>query len=481
MNTRRRERGLFASPVLIGAVTVLVAIVAVFLAYNANNGLPFVPRYSLHVQVADAEELTSDAEVHMAGGSLVGHVTGIVPGRTANGQPIAVLNLALNKTIQPLAVNSTWRIRLKGAIGLKYLQLTPGNSSQNLADGATVPISQTSTEVDLDQVLSQYDAKTRAGVVLTTTGYGEALAGRGLDINNTIGAFVPLVRDLGPVARNLSSKHTDLAGFFHGLENFSSALVPVAQQQAQLYVNLSTTFTSLASIAVPFFQNWIKETPPTLQTVITDTPTIRPFVQDTTQLFAELAPGFKTLPQSAPVLAQAFLRGIQNLPGTYQGPDSLNNLLTGLAQHLSTFGENPTVQQGLDRLTLLAKSLGPPLAFLTPAQTTCNYVTLFLRNTSSLVSDPLATGTRLRFNAVSMNDVPGAEGVPSQTPYLTPSSDPAVPLGPLHVNPYPNTAAPGQTFECAAGNEPYNSQAARIGNPAGNVGTKTELTKRSSK
>ena len=32
-----------ANPVLIGAVTVLVTTVAVFLAYNANQGLPFVP------------------------------------------------------------------------------------------------------------------------------------------------------------------------------------------------------------------------------------------------------------------------------------------------------------------------------------------------------------------------------------------------------------------------------------------------------
>ena len=148
MNPRRRQRGLFASPVLIGAVTVLVAIVAVFLAYNANNGLPFVPRYSLHVDVRDASELTQDAEVHLAGGALVGHVTSIDPARTASGQPIAVLNLALNKTIQPLPVNSTWRIRLKGAIGLKYLQLTPGNSPQTMPNGATVSVSRTSAEVD---------------------------------------------------------------------------------------------------------------------------------------------------------------------------------------------------------------------------------------------------------------------------------------------------------------------------------------------
>jgi virulence factor Mce-like protein len=470
-----------ASPVLIGAVTVLVAVVAVFLAYNANNGLPFVPRYALHIQVRDATELTQNAEVHMAGGSLVGHVSSIDPTRTANGAPIAVLNLALNKSIQPVPVNSTWKIRLKATIGLKYLQLTPGNSTQGLPNGATVPISRTSAEVDLDQLLSQYDQPTRVGVALSTAGYAEGLAGRGSDINQAIRAFVPLVNDLGPVMKNLSSRRTDLAGFFHGLENFSSAAAPVAQQQASLYVNMATTFTSLASIAVPFFQNWIKETPPTFQTVITDTPTIRPFVQDTTQLFAELAPGFKTLPQSAPVLANAFVKGIQNLPATYVGPRSLNNLLTGLAQHLSNFGKNPTVQQGLDRLTLLATSLGPPLRFLTPAQTTCNYVTLFLRNTRDLLSLPVSTGTRLRFSAVAIDDVPGAESVPSQKVYVTPDPNQADAHGPVHVDPYPNTAAPGEKFECSAGNEPYSDLTPTIGNPAGNVGTKTELTSRSGK
>jgi ABC-type transporter Mla subunit MlaD len=87
MSERRRSGTLFTSPVLIGAVTVLVAIVAVFLAYNANSGLPFVPRYTLHVQVRDASELTGGSEVHMAGGTLVGHVDGIDPARTANRSP----------------------------------------------------------------------------------------------------------------------------------------------------------------------------------------------------------------------------------------------------------------------------------------------------------------------------------------------------------------------------------------------------------
>jgi hypothetical protein len=40
---RRARASVVASPVLVGAVTTLVVVVAVFLAYNANAGLPLVP------------------------------------------------------------------------------------------------------------------------------------------------------------------------------------------------------------------------------------------------------------------------------------------------------------------------------------------------------------------------------------------------------------------------------------------------------
>jgi ABC-type transporter Mla subunit MlaD len=469
----RRPGQRAASPILIGAVTVLVAIVAVFLAYNANNGLPFVPRYTLYVQVRDASELTFGAEVH-TGGALVGHIVGVDPARDSAGQPIAVLKLALNKSIQPLPADSTWRIRLKATIGLKFLDLTVGHSSRTLPNGATVPLRQTSAAVDLDQVLGIYNSPTRKGTAATTAGFAYGLAGRGPDLNNAFGEFVPLVRDLLPVMRNLSSRRTDFAGFFHGLERLSSASVPVAQEQADLYAHLDTTFTALASIAFPYLQEWISETPPTEATAIQDIPVIRPFISDTAGLFHDLYPGFSTLSQSAPVLADAEAIGTRTLPGT----SALDQRLVTLAQHLSDYGQNTTVQLGLDRLTLTLSSLRAPLAFLTPAQTVCNYITLSLRNFGSLLEDPVTTGTRLRFNVVAIDDVLGGEAVPSQSPYLTPSTYTLDSHGPLHTDPYPNTASPGQVHECSAGNEPYSGRAPALGNPPGNVGTKTEKTHR---
>jgi ABC-type transporter Mla subunit MlaD len=473
MRMRQRDRGMLSNPVLIGALTVLATIVAVTLAYQANNGLPFVPRYTLHVQVRNASELTRGAEVHM-GGSLVGAVDSVTASRDASGTPIALLDLKLNKTVQPLPIDSTFTIRLKGAIGLKYLDLSAGTSRQTWHDGATVPLTQTGTEVDLDQVLSMFDPATRAGVTASTIGFSDALAGRGVDINNAIGAFVPLVTDLGPVMRNLSARRTNLGGFFRGLESFAGAVAPVAQTQADLYVNLDTTFRALAGVAFPFVQDWIHQTPPTFSTVIADSPTLQAFLSDTADLFSKLRPGVATLPSSAPVLADAFAAGARNLPGTA----ALDQRTVSLANKLASYGENLAVQGGLDRFALTASSLRSPLAFLTPVQATCNYATLFLRNIASLLSEKVGTGTALRFDLVVIDDVLGGEAVPSSRPYTTPNTDPNNEHGPLHVNPYPNTASPGQMPECAAGNEPYSGAQAVIGNPPGNLGTHTEKTTR---
>jgi ABC-type transporter Mla subunit MlaD len=474
MRTRRgRERGIFSNPILVGALTVLVTVAAVTLAYQADNGLPFVPKYSLHLQITDAEELTHGAEVHM-GGALIGLVTSVDPGRDAAGQPIAVMNLSLNKNVEPLSQDSTFIVRLKGSIGLKFLDVTKGHSPATWGNGATIPLGHAGADTDLDQVLGMFNPPTRKGVSDATIGFSNALAGRGVSINNAIGAFLPLVTDLGPVAVNLGSHKTDLSGFFHGLEHLSSAVAPVAGTQADLYTNLDTTFKALASIAVPYLQDWISETPPTFATVIADSPAEQSFLTDTAGLFRDLRPGFATFPQSAPVLADAFAEGARNLPGS----EKLDQRLLTLSQTLEHYGENPTVQQGLARLTLTSHSLRSPLAFLTPAQATCNYVSLFLRNIGSSLAEKLNTGTALRFNLVTIDDVLGSEAVPSSKPYLTPNTASNNEHGPLHANPYPNSDAPGQTPECAAGNEPYSGTSALVGNPPGNVGLKTEKTKR---
>ncbi|NLT07760.1 MAG: MCE family protein, partial [Solirubrobacterales bacterium] len=98
MNRRRSGSVLSGSPVLVGAVTVIVTMVAVFLSYNANEGLPFVPTYSLTAEVPDANGLVRGNEVRM-GGSRIGVVTDIESSPQEDGGVAANLTLELDERI----------------------------------------------------------------------------------------------------------------------------------------------------------------------------------------------------------------------------------------------------------------------------------------------------------------------------------------------------------------------------------------------
>ena len=82
--TRRPQQSVVANPILIGAVTVLVVTVAVFLAYQANKGLPFVPTRDLTVDLPNAQNLVEQNEVR-EGGYRIGMITKIEPVRLPGG------------------------------------------------------------------------------------------------------------------------------------------------------------------------------------------------------------------------------------------------------------------------------------------------------------------------------------------------------------------------------------------------------------
>ena len=78
MRRRNPAAALAASPTMVGAVTTLIVIVAVFLAYNANNGLPFVPVYRVSVEVPNAARIGNNNEIRI-GGTRVGIIESIEP------------------------------------------------------------------------------------------------------------------------------------------------------------------------------------------------------------------------------------------------------------------------------------------------------------------------------------------------------------------------------------------------------------------
>ena len=138
---RSRGGGIASNPVLIGAATVLVILVAVFLSYNANKGLPFVPTYQVEAEVPSAAQLVVGNDVKV-GGTRVGAVTSIKPRTQDDGTVIAVLGLTLDKDAGPLPRDSTLMVRPRSALGLKYVEITRGTSSEGFQDGDTIGLTQ---------------------------------------------------------------------------------------------------------------------------------------------------------------------------------------------------------------------------------------------------------------------------------------------------------------------------------------------------
>jgi hypothetical protein len=142
---------------------------------------------------------------------------------------------------------------------------------------------------------------------------------------------------------------------------------------------------------------------------------------------------------------------------------------------LQRFAEDPLVSLGVRDLQSTVSILAPTLAQLTPVQTVCNYATLWFRNVASLLSVGDANGTNQRFMIIATPQGPNNEGGPSSAPAN--GGVPGKQDNYLHTNPYPNTASPGQTKECEAGNEDFLVGRQVLGNVPGNQGTKTEKTK----
>jgi ABC-type transporter Mla subunit MlaD len=456
--------GVASNPVIVGAITVLVVIIAVFLAYNANNGLPFVSTYDLKARVPDANALVKGNEVRI-GGSRVGVVRAVEPVQLGNGEFAAELSLQLDKSAEPIPVDSTMIIRPKSPLGLKYLQINPGDSSEGLEAGETIPVTAARPEpVDIDDFFDIFDEQTRANVQRTQAGFGNALAGRGPQLNEAIGALRGLVENGQPVLATLVSPSTDFGGFWRALSDLAATVAPVAQTQAQMFVALDRTFAAFARVSRPYIQETIEKSPPTLDTAIEDLPVLRPFFRNSARFFTALRPGTRALGRTSPTINAALRAGV---PALNRSP-ALFAQLPPTADALLAFQRAPGVMGGLDLLIDTNRTLDPAIRFIAPAQTVCNYLTITFRNLANAFGGN--NGKAHWFGATTFE---GPAGANAET---RPSSAPA--NGPekknhLHFNPYPNTASPGQTRECEAGNVRYEGGTTVIGNVPGNQGTKT--------
>jgi virulence factor Mce-like protein len=373
-----RGRGVAAlssSPTLVGAITVLVTIVAVFIAYNASVGLPFVPTYDVNVELPNASKLVEGNEVR-AGGFRVGAVDRIRSARrTVDGEErsIALLRVKLDKTVEPLPEDTLAAVRSRSALGLKYVELTPGTSEQSLQAGDTIPLRNSRRRAgEIEDFTAIFDARTRPAARAALQGFGGALAGRGPSLNRAIAALAPLFRHLEPVARNLSDPRTELSGFFPRLGRALREIAPVAGVQAEFFANQATTFAAIGRDPEAL-RAAIEEGPPTLETSIRSLRVQTPFLARFADVSRRLGPGAAELRAQLPAINDALRVGT---PVLLRVPE-LGEDLEQFSRALEDLGENPSTLLALRDLRQALRVARPLVEFVAPYQTVCNYFVYF--------------------------------------------------------------------------------------------------------
>ncbi len=488
MNGRGRAGSLAASPTMVGAITTLIVIVAVFLAYNANNGLPFVPTYQVSAEICDAARLGPNNEVRI-GGNRVGVVQSIdtvqaPPNsgcQTADGSSastVAKLNLKLDKSADPLPADSTIRVRYRSSFGLKYLEITRGTSQTGMPEGAALPLAQSQPQVEFDDVYNTFDTATRENSRRVLQGFGDAFAARGSSLNEAIGALSPLFSNLKPVSAALADPATQLVRFFPELADAARIVAPVAVDNAEQFTNGAIAFGAISSDPQAL-RDTISNGPPVLEAGLRSLPVQRPFLADFAEFSRLLRPGVRDLRASLPVLNQAVSLGAKVLPRTVQ----TNNDLKDVMSSLNDLVADPSTLTSLNRLGDTFNLVQDAGQKIVPAQTVCNFWNYWMTYLTSHFELPTPYGFAERVipptiaGTTSPNSPPrnpmdnysGGQGDGRYTsnPIAGPnagifdalpandgnaSDDVAIPI--LHGNPYGPSVTDGQP-NCQAGQTGY--------------------------
>jgi ABC-type transporter Mla subunit MlaD len=443
---RGRGTSITASPTMVGAVTTLIVIVAVFLAYNANAGLPFVPVYRVSVEIPDAARLTNNNEIRI-GGHRVGVVesidviqqdeadqtaqaSGDSEAASATGGTVARLNLKLDKDAEPLPQDSIFRVRYRSSFGLKYLEIIRGEGDpapegftfdglDDATDRATSCFlpgdprfakedsSQNGCfqpQTEFDQIGDTFDTETRTNSRINLEGFGNAFAGRGTSLNDAITSLEPLFRGLKPVTEVLTEPSTQFRRFFPELGDAARIVAPVAIQQADFFTKAGIAFDAISSDPTAL-QETISEGPPTLETGIELLPRERPFLREFALLSRELRPGVTDLRATLPVLNEAIEVGT---PVLRRSP-ATNEKLEGALQALNRLVSQPTTKVSLQRLEETFDIAKPLAKWVAPAQTVCNYWNYFWGYLANGLSDRDQVGYAFRQMLTGFPETPEVE------------------------------------------------------------------------
>ena len=233
------------SPVAIGVIALAAVVVMFYLGFSKD--IPFKTPYEVNAVFESANSIRPGSPVRIAGVE-VGEVKEVKADE--DNPEAAVVVLQIDDDGLPLHADATAKIRPRIFLeGNFFVDLTAGSpSAPELEDGATIPVQQTATPVQIDEVLTALQSDTREDLKVLLREYGKALDGAGArGFNRSIPHWEPAYRDsaiVGDAMRGETGR--DLSGYVENAGATAAALDRNREQLKSLITDFHVTAAAFA-------------------------------------------------------------------------------------------------------------------------------------------------------------------------------------------------------------------------------------------
>jgi phospholipid/cholesterol/gamma-HCH transport system substrate-binding protein len=317
----RKDR-MGASPVVVGLVTLVILTVGVFFGFAKH--VPFTHGFRVKAVFESSNSIRKNSPVRIAGVN-VGKVKK-VEGKP--GSDAAVVTMEIDSKGLPIHKDATIKIRPRIFLeGNFFVDIAPGTpSAPTIDDGDTIPITQTATPVQLDQVLTALQSDTRSSLRKTLDGLGTGLAYKpskaqdsdadpsargesaGESLNDAIRYGERSLKGTAIVADAfLGTEDRDLSLLVDGLSRTTEGLGRNEEQLKDLVTNFNTTVAATAAQASNL-RAAIRVLGPTLQNANRALDSLNAAFPNTRAFAREILPGVRetpaTIDASFPWIAQ---------------------------------------------------------------------------------------------------------------------------------------------------------------------------------
>ncbi len=295
-----------SNPVRFGLITLIVLGVLVYFGFTKH--LPFKHGYQLKGVFASAQNIKPKSPVRV-GGIDVGKVTGI-----KREGSVGVVSMEIENKGLPIHNDATLKIRPRIFLeGNWFVEMQPGSpSAPTLSSGATIPLTQTSDPVQLDQVLNALNSDTRANLQTFLIEYGAALTRhpntaedaeqevevRGINaaqaLNKAYHRGGKALRATAVLNQAITgTEQHDLSKLIASIGKVTSALNVHEQQLGEFVENFNTFFHALAAQSQPLRQT-VAELPSSLGNIRRGLAALDASFPPTREFAHALVPGVKT-------------------------------------------------------------------------------------------------------------------------------------------------------------------------------------------